>query len=85
MWAKMVEHHGWQVASSFAAPADEAARTRESVGLADVSWMSKFNLQGRGLRTRPTWDPRLPVWPLRQRQYLADVRTLGGRSQSESA
>lgn len=66
----MVEHYGWKVPSSFAAPADEAARTRQSVGLADVSWMSKFNLQGRGLKNPPDLGPEAFLWPLGQRQYL---------------
>jgi glycine cleavage system aminomethyltransferase T len=67
----MVEHHGWQVASSFADPAEEAAWTRESVGLADVSWMSKFNLQGRGLKTPPDLGPETRLWSLGRLQYLA--------------
>lgn len=67
----MVAHHGWQVAASFTAPADEAARVRESVGLADVSWTSKFNLQGRGLANPPDLGPKASLWPLARRQYLA--------------
>jgi glycine cleavage system aminomethyltransferase T len=66
----MVEHHGWQVPSSFVDPAEEAARTRQSVGLADLSWMSKFNLQGRGLKTPHDLGPEAFLWPLGQRQYL---------------
>jgi glycine cleavage system aminomethyltransferase T len=66
----MVEHHDWQVASSFVAPAEEAARTREYVGLADASWMCKFNLQGRGLASAPDLGAEAAVWPLARRQYL---------------
>jgi glycine cleavage system aminomethyltransferase T len=66
----MVEHHGWQVPSSFAAPADEVKRTRESVGLADVSWMAKFNLQGSGLKNPPDLGPEASWWLLARRQYL---------------
>lgn len=66
----MVEHHGWQVAASFAAPADEAARARKSVGLADVSWMLKFNLQGHSLKNPPDLGPEIFLWPLAQRQHL---------------
>ena len=75
----MVEHHGWQVPSSFTTPAEEAARTRESVGLADVSWMCKFNLPGPcpGEHSRPgTRGVRLvAVAPA----ILGHVRTVGGR------
>jgi heterotetrameric sarcosine oxidase gamma subunit len=66
----MVEHHGWQVASCFAAPTPEAARTRESVGLADVSWISKFNLQGSSLKNPPDLGAEASVWLLGRRQYL---------------
>ena len=66
----MIEHHGWHVAASFAAPADEAARTRESAGLADVSWMPKFNLQGRGLETLLDLGPEAFLWVIARHQYL---------------
>ncbi len=66
----MVEHYGWKVPSSFVAPAEEAARTRQSVGLADVSWMSKFDLQGHRLKTPHALGPEAFLWPLGQRQYL---------------
>ena len=66
----MVEHHGWSVAASFAAPADETARARESVGLADVSWMPKFNLQGHGLETPLDLGPAAFLWVIARHQYL---------------
>jgi glycine cleavage system aminomethyltransferase T len=48
--ASWIEHHGWQVPAYFSEPGDEAARVRESVGLADVSWMLKFDVKGYGLK-----------------------------------
>ena len=48
--ASWIEHHGWQVPAYFSKPEDEAARVRESVGLADVSWMLKFDVTGYGLK-----------------------------------
>ena len=66
----MVEHHGWQIPSSFGSPSDEAARTRKSVGLTDVSWMSKFNLQGSGLKSAPDLRPDASSWLLSRRQFL---------------
>ncbi len=66
----MVEHHGWQIASSFGNPSNEARRARESVGLADVSWMSKLNLQGSGLKSAPDFRPEACSWLLARRQFL---------------
>jgi glycine cleavage system aminomethyltransferase T len=60
----MIEHHGWDVASSFTTPDEEAARTRESAGLADVSWTSKFDLQGHGLKSPPALGPEAFLWVL---------------------
>ena len=76
--ATMIEHHGWQVASFFTTPADEAARTRESVGLADVSWMSKFNLQGHGLKNPPDLGPEAFLWPLGRLQSLVTCEPAAG-------
>ena len=74
----MIEHHGWHVPSSFSAPADEAARTREAVGLADVSWMAKFNLQGHGLKSPPDLGPEAFLWSLGQLQYLVTCEPPAG-------
>jgi glycine cleavage system aminomethyltransferase T len=60
----MIEHHGWHVPTSFTAPDDEATRTLESVGLADVSWLSKFDLQGYGLKSPPALGPEASLWVL---------------------
>jgi glycine cleavage system aminomethyltransferase T len=74
----MIEHHGWQVPSFFTAPDDEAARTRESVGLADVSWMSKFDLHGHGLESPPAFGPEAFVWVLGQLHYLVTCEPPAG-------
>ena len=74
----MIEHHGWQVPASFSAPDDEAARTRESVGLADVSWMSKFDLQGRGLKSPPALGPEAFLWVLGRLHYLVTCEPPAG-------
>jgi len=57
-----MEHHGWQVPASFTSPDEEAARVRESAGLADVSWMLKFDLKGQGLTTPPAIGPEAAWW-----------------------
>ncbi len=72
----MVEHQGWQVAATFGNPSEEAARTRESVGLADLSWMSKFNLQGSGMKNAPDLGPDVRVWLLGRREYLVTCEPL---------
>ena len=77
--ATMIEHHGWHVPSSFTAPDDEAARTRESVGLADVSWMSKFDLQGHGLKTPPALGPEAFLWALGRLHCLVTCEPPAGR------
>ena len=68
--ATLVDHHGWQIPSSFSAPGDEAASARASVGIADVSWMSKFELQGHGLKEPPVLEPVAHVWLLGRLRYL---------------
>jgi glycine cleavage system aminomethyltransferase T len=44
--AAWTDHYGWQVPASFTAAETEAASVRESVGLADLSWILKFDLKG---------------------------------------
>jgi glycine cleavage system aminomethyltransferase T len=49
--ASWTDHYGWQVPVSFSAARDEAACVRESVGIADLSWMLKFDLKGYGMKS----------------------------------
>jgi heterotetrameric sarcosine oxidase gamma subunit len=74
----MGDHHGWHVAVSFTGASDEAARTRESAGLADVSWMSKFNLQGPGLKNPPDLGPEAFLWSLGRLHYLMTCEPTAG-------
>lgn len=68
--ATMIDHHGWNVPASFTVPHAEATGTRESVGVADVSWISKFNLQGHGLKDLPELGPEAFLWALGRLQCL---------------
>jgi glycine cleavage system aminomethyltransferase T len=43
--ARFVEHQNWEVPAFFVDPEQEAADVRQSVGLADLSYLSKFDLQ----------------------------------------
>jgi glycine cleavage system aminomethyltransferase T len=79
----MIQHHGWEVPSFFSDADGEAARTRESVGLADVSWMLKFDLQGHGLKTPPELGPEASLWPLGQLHYLVTCEPAEGQAVRE--
>ena len=70
----MIVHYGYQITSTFSTPDAEAERIRESVGLADISCVSTFNLQGRGLKNPPELGPDACVWPLGHRQYLVTCK-----------
>jgi aminomethyltransferase len=67
MWT---DQYGWQVPASFAAADDEAACVRASVGLADLSWMLKFDLKGRGLGNPFTLGEGVFSWALGPLHYL---------------
>jgi heterotetrameric sarcosine oxidase gamma subunit len=71
MSAVMAEYRGWQVASQFTSPEQEARQVRETAGLADWSWMSKFDLKGCGLKTTPQIEAGADLWPLAPCHYLA--------------
>jgi glycine cleavage system aminomethyltransferase T len=43
--ARFVEHQSWEVPAFFVDPEQEAAAVRKTVGLADLSYLSKFDLQ----------------------------------------
>ena len=68
--ASLTEYHGWQIPHHFGAPEDEAARVRESVGLADVSWMLKLDLKGYGLGKLPPVGEGGFLWMLGPLHYL---------------
>jgi len=65
----MVEHHGWQVPSAFGSADGEAAQVRDAVGVSDVSWMVKLDLQGAALQAPPAWE-EASFWCLGRRRYL---------------
>ena len=67
--ASFTEYHGWQVPSYFAGAQKEAEQISRSAALGDVSWMTKLDLKGYGLKTPPAVsDGR--AWGLGQRHYL---------------
>jgi heterotetrameric sarcosine oxidase gamma subunit len=66
----MTEHHGWQVPARYTSPEGEAARVREAAGLADVSWMLRFELKGYGLKASPPFGKGLQPWALSPQHFL---------------
>jgi heterotetrameric sarcosine oxidase gamma subunit len=70
MKAWMTEHHGWQVPGRFTSTEREAAQAREGAGLADVSWMVRFELKGYGLKAPPNFGQGSRLWPLAPRHLL---------------
>ena len=61
MW---IDHYGWQIPDAFTAADAEVAAARGSVGLADVSWMVKFDLKGGGLSQPFALGGDARVWDL---------------------
>jgi glycine cleavage system aminomethyltransferase T len=43
--AKFIEHQGWELPAFFLSPEQEAAQVRDTVGLADESYLLKFDLK----------------------------------------
>jgi glycine cleavage system aminomethyltransferase T len=67
--ASLMEHHGWRVPAYFTFAQKEAEQLSKRAGLSDVSWMTKLDLKGWGLKTPPTvGDGR--AWCLGLQHYL---------------
>jgi glycine cleavage system aminomethyltransferase T len=59
--AKFVERHGWEMPVRFTSPGSEESQVREQVGLADLSYRTKFDTQT---------EPSRPFWRLGRNHYL---------------
>jgi len=66
----MTEHHGWQVPAHFTSPEREAAQVREGAGLADLSWMARFELKGYEAKVPPILVQGVKSWTLAPRHLL---------------
>lgn len=62
--ASWIDHHGWQVPAYFSGAEAEAACVRRSAGLADLSWMLKFDLKGYGVKSLSTLGKDAFLWVL---------------------
>lgn len=58
----MTTHAGWQLPERFTSAEEEARRVREGVGLAEMSYLPKFDLKGEQVRGH---------WPLGRGHALA--------------
>jgi glycine cleavage system aminomethyltransferase T len=79
----MIEHHGWHIPASFGSPEREAAQVRDSVGLADISWMLTFNLQGTALKDPPAVGPEACWWLLGRLRGLVTCEPSAGNGLRE--
>jgi heterotetrameric sarcosine oxidase gamma subunit len=70
MKASMTGHHGWQMPARFTSAEREAAQVREGAGLADASWMVRFELKGYGLKVFPPFGQGLRPWTLAPGHFL---------------
>jgi glycine cleavage system aminomethyltransferase T len=61
MGATFGDRHGWEIPRSFSAPKTEAAGVRNGVGLADISYRSKFEVRSQ---------PERNWWRLAAGRYL---------------
>jgi glycine cleavage system aminomethyltransferase T len=68
--AKMSEYFGYQMPTAYSDSDKESEQVRQSAGIADISYLSIFNFQGRGLKSPPDLGPEASLWQLGQRQYL---------------
>src|SRR5882672_1153662 len=55
------EYSGWELPAYFVSPAQEAVQIRKSVGLSDLSYLSKFDLRSK---------PEQKSWRLAPRHFL---------------
>ncbi len=65
----MMEHHGWKVPAYFSWAQKEAEQLAQNAGLGDLSWMTKLDLKGWGLKTPPAPGAGR-AWCLGQQHYL---------------
>jgi len=68
--AKLGGEYGWDTALSFRSPGEEARLVRESVGLADLSQIPKFDVRGSNLDPAFALDGDARVWRQRKGQSL---------------
>ena len=74
MGAEIRVDRGWEEVAHFTSRQEESAHVRRAVGLADLSSMPKFDLQGGGLDSSPELGSGAESWRLRAGRYLVTCR-----------
>jgi glycine cleavage system aminomethyltransferase T len=69
--ARFTAVHGWEVPDTFSGADQEAAGVESGAGLADLSWRTKLDLKGFGLRVAPALPAEVRCWQLGVCHYLA--------------
>jgi len=64
-----MEHHGWRIPAYFTFAQKEAEQLSKKAGLSDLSWMTKLDLKGWGLKTPPAVNDGR-AWSLGPSHYL---------------
>jgi sarcosine oxidase subunit alpha len=67
--AILIDHHGWQIPTYFTDAQTEAEQILKTAGLSDLSWMTKLDLKGYGLKTPPAVASGR-AWRLAPEHYL---------------
>ena len=67
--ASLMEHHGWKVPAYFTWAQKEAEQMVRNAGLGDLSFMTKLDLKGWGLKTPPAAGAG-QSWSLGPQHYL---------------
>lgn len=67
--ASFIEHHGWYIPAYFTRAQEEAQQLLKGAGLTDMSWMTKLDLKGYGLKTTPALSAGC-AWCLGPQHYL---------------
>jgi len=67
--ASLMDHHGWRVPAYFTFAQKEAEQLSKRAGLSDLSWMTKLDLKGWGLKTPPSVGAAR-AWCLGPQHYL---------------
>ncbi len=70
MGAEITVDRGWEGVAHFTSPQEEAEAARRAVGLADLSSIPKFNLQGENLNSPHALGEEAQSWRLRAGRYL---------------
>jgi glycine cleavage system aminomethyltransferase T len=67
--ASLIEHNGWHVPAYFTSTEAEAEQLLKAAGLSDLSWMTKLDIKGYGLKTPPEMAVAR-AWCLGSQHYL---------------